>query len=394
MRPVSATDRRRAPSAAAVMLRAVLEHGPTARSTVARTTGLSPAAVTRQFTVLADLGLITEVSDGVAYSGVGRPHVPVDIDVDKHVVLGIHIAHDFCTLAALDLRGRVQVSTQLPHRHTDPERTLSAAADGLAALRAPGRIPLGLGVATGGWVDPDAGVLVEHASLGWSDVPVRALLAARTGLPVRVDSHARALAGAEQLFGTTRGESVVHLFIGNVVDAAIVTGGEPHRGPRSGAGDVAHLPLGDPEVECLCGRRACLEATVSDRAWAARAVDAGLIDRPSIMDLVSAAVAGVPAAQTSLAQRARMVGRAAATLFDIVNPDVLVVTDCGAIMLPEYLATVRAEVGRWSRVCADPGRDVLASSFDADSVLAVAAGAALLNEVYADPLSLSDMAFH
>ncbi|WP_436499983.1 ROK family protein [Actinokineospora sp. HUAS TT18] len=386
------TDRRRS-SSAAVMLRAVLEHGPTARSTVARLTGLSPAAVTRQFSVLAELGLVSEVTDGLVYRGVGRPHVPVDIDVDSHVVLGIHIAHDFSTLAALDLRGRVLACKQLPHQHDDPERVLSAAATALTDLRSPGRIPLGLGVAAGGWVDPDEGVLIEHASLGWHDVPVRTLLARQTGLPVRVDSHARALAGAEQLFGTARGESVVHLFVGNVVDAAIVTGGEPHRGPRSGAGDIAHLALGDPTVSCFCGRCACLEATVSDRAWATRAMAEGLIGRPSIMDLVEAALDGGAGAQASLAQRARMVGRAAATLFDIVNPDVLVVTDIGAILLPEYLATVRREVEQWSRVCADPARSVVASSFDADIVLGMAAGAALLSEIYADPLSLSDT-FH
>ncbi|SDI08535.1 Sugar kinase of the NBD/HSP70 family, may contain an N-terminal HTH domain [Actinokineospora alba] len=383
MRAVSAPDRRRLTSAA-VMLRAVLEHGPTARSTIARLTGLSPAAVTRQFTALADLGLITEAADALIYRGVGRPHIPVDIDLDRHLVLGIHIAHDHSTLAALDLRGRIRAQRRLPHASTDPARVLAVAARELTALRrkeVPGRIPLGLGVAVGGWVDPDDGVLVHHASLDWHDVPVRSLLTADTGLPVRLDSHARALARAEQLFGAVRGQSsVVHLFVGNVVDAAIVTSGEVHRGPRSAAGDVAHLALGDPTVLCPCGRRGCLEATVSDRGWAARAMAEGIIDQPSIVDLVAAARAGKTTARESLAERARTVGRAAAMLFDILNPEVLVVTDYAAIELPGYLQTIRGEVGR----------PVRGSSFPADSVLGVAAGAALLGEIYADPLSLPD----
>ncbi|GAB3897060.1 hypothetical protein GCM10029964_079350 [Kibdelosporangium lantanae] len=233
-------------TAAAVLLGAVLRHGPVARSTIARLTGLSPAAVTRNCAALADLGLLTEATTAIPYQGIGRPHVPLDIDTSRYIVAGLHIAHDFCTLALLDPRGCVRARLEVPHRDPgDPEDVLATAADRLLRLHAeqlPGHVPLGLGVAAGGWVDTEAGVLVEHASLGWQGIRVRDALTARTGLPVRVDSHARALARAEQLFGAAgQRESMVHLFVGNVVDAAIVTGGTPHRGSRSAAGDVAHL---------------------------------------------------------------------------------------------------------------------------------------------------------
>ncbi len=81
---------------------------------------------------------------------------------------------------------------------------------------------LGLGVVTGGRVDPQRGVVVERQPLGWRDVPVRKVLATATSLPVYVDGHARALAQAEILFGDQRARrSLVHLFVGNVVDAAM-----------------------------------------------------------------------------------------------------------------------------------------------------------------------------
>jgi predicted NBD/HSP70 family sugar kinase len=379
------------------MLCAVLEHGPVARSTIARLTGSSPAAVTRQYGALAELGLVTEVAGTIAYNGIGRPHIPVDIDTDRHIVAGIHIAHDYCTLAALDLRGRVLTQTRLPHESRDPERVLAAAGRRLVtflAERLPGRIPLGLGVAIGGWVDPDARVLIEHASLGWRDVPIGELLSARTGLPVRVDSHARALARAEQLFGAVQAdESVVHLFVGNVVDAAIVTSGAAHRGPRSAAGEIAHLALGDNAIRCDCGRWGCLEATVSDWSWAQRAELAGIITRPSIVDLVDAAHAGSASARESLVERAKLIGKAAALLFDIVNPEVLVVTELGVIQFPECLAALRATVAEFSRVCVDPRQTIAPSSFDGDSVLGVAAGSVQLDAIYADPLSLQEAVF-
>lgn len=373
------------------LLDAVLRHGPVARSTIARLTGLSPAAVTRHCVSLVDLGLLTEVVGQVPYQGIGRPHVPLDIDTDRHIVAGVHIAHEYCTLALLDLRGRVRAQLRVPHEDpNDPLRVLTTAADRLVRLHGellPGSVPLGLGVAVGGWVDTDEGVLMEHASLGWREVAIRDVLTARTGLPVLVDSHARALARAEQLFGATgQRESMVHLFVGNVVDAAIVTGGTMHHGTRSAAGEVAHLALGDAAIRCPCGRRGCLEATVSDRAWAWRAYEAGVIDRPSIVDLGDAAVAGSRAATRLLVERATMVGRAVAVLFDIVNPEVLVVTELGVIRLPECAQALRAEVAATSRVCTSTDA-VLPSSFGED-VLGVAAGAVQLDAIYADPLRI------
>ncbi|MEU7474613.1 ROK family protein [Lentzea sp. NPDC042327] len=374
---------------ASVVLGTVLRCGPIARSTIARTSGLSPAAVTRACAALTELGLLAEVPQAVPYRGIGRPHVPVDVDTSRHVVAGVHVAHLFSTITLVDLRGRVLVRRTIPHTAADdPHEVLTTAADELLRLHAdrfPGHIPIGLGVAAGGWVDPTGGVVVRHASLGWRDVEVAALLTARTGLPVRVDSHARALARAEQLFGAARGrESLLHLFVGNVVDAAIVTAGTTHRGPRSAAGDVAHLALGDPGVRCGCGKRGCLEATVSDRAWAERAHLAGVVRRPSIFDLVDDAVAGSPAARADLVERARVVGRAAAVLFDFLDPEVLVVTEIGTNRLPDCAAALREEVAAMSRASADA---VLASSFGED-VLAVAAGAVQLDALYADPLNI------
>ncbi|MGW4278030.1 MarR family transcriptional regulator, partial [Streptomyces seoulensis] len=53
-------DRRR--TSASAVLRSVLAHGPVARSTIARLTGLSPAAVSDHCARLARLGLIREAA--------------------------------------------------------------------------------------------------------------------------------------------------------------------------------------------------------------------------------------------------------------------------------------------------------------------------------------------
>jgi predicted NBD/HSP70 family sugar kinase len=381
-------DRRRTTNASAVLL-AALDHGPVARSTIARLTGLSPAAVSRLSAELDARGLLREVPEAGGPKRVGRPHVPVEVDIGRRVACGLHIAVGRATLALLDMRGRVLAQERLAHAGAEALDVLLRVAGripGFLDEHADGRIPLGLGVASGGWVDRDRGVIMENALLGWSGVPVRELMSSATGLPVHVDSHARALARAEQLFGDVRTRSsVVHLFVGNVVDAAFATGGAVHHGPRSAAGSVAHLPLKGRDDPCSCGRRGCLQAAVSSRALARRAAQEGIIPSASYEDLLTAARAGDGLAVRLLRERARLVGAAAALLLDVLNPEVLVVTEQSVIYLPQCLDDLRAEVSERSRVCSDPARSVVTTSFGGDA-LPVAAGAVLLDAVYANPL--------
>lgn len=371
------------------VLQAVLDHGPVARSTIARLVGLSPAAVSRLAADLLVAGLIRESSQAAGPKSVGRPHVPVEIDTSRRVVLGLHIAFRHAILALLDLRGRVIARERIPHQDTDPRRVmprLAARVTGFVAEHAAGRTPVGLGVATGGWVDRADGVIIEHTLLGWRDVPVRQVFADATGLPVRVDNHARALTRAEQLFGDPRARtSVVHLFAGNTIDAAFATGGKIHRGPQSAAGAVAHLPLEGRPERCLCGRRGCLQAAVSSHELGVRAAREGVIPEPSFGRLLCAARDGDGRAAGLFRERARLLGAAAALLLDLLNPDLLVVTEQGIQHVPGCLEILRAEVGERSRLCADPGRSIVGASFGED-VLPVAAGTVILDALYANPL--------
>jgi predicted NBD/HSP70 family sugar kinase len=377
------TTRRRA--SASVILRSVLEHGPVARSTIARLTGLSPASVTDYCARFAELGLIQEATAPRRSNGVGRPHVPVDLDDARFLVGGVHIAVPYTTVALLDLRGRVVAENRLKHERTEPGLVLANAAAGLGALLAgaPGRTPLGVGVATGGWVDGDSGTIVEHALLGWRDVAVREAIGARTGLPVHVDGHARALVNGEWLFGRARGSrSVLHLFVGNVVDAAFATHDQVHYGPRSQAGAIAHLPLEGGTERCGCGRTGCLQVELSERTLCRRAREEGVIGGVNPMHVVAAAADGDPVAVRLLKERSRMVGRAARLLLDVLNPETVVVTEVGAMYREDCLGALRQAVGP------ERASAVVPTSFP-DSVLAVAGGSVALDVLYRDPLGFS-----
>ncbi|MFJ8252779.1 ROK family protein [Streptomyces sp. NPDC094466] len=391
------------------VLGAILDHGPVARSNVARLTGLSPAAVTGHVGQLLARGLVREGQGTAGPKGLGRPHIPVEIDTGRYLVAGAHAAVAHSTVSLMDLRGRIVAEDRQPHAlgvtgpyATVPGRSPRGLSSGPALLRdladrlsrlvgahAAGRTVLALGFATGHRVDPAAGVVVDHPHLGWRNVPVRAILETATGLPVHVDSHSRALARAEQLFGeaSTR-VSTVLLFVGAVVDAAFASSGSMHLGPRSGTGSVAHLPLGSGgsggAEPCSCGRAGCLQSEVSERAMVRRAAEQGLFVG-TFAELLDGALAGDERALGLFRRRALLVGRAAALLLDMFDPEVLVVVEPGAGRIPECLADLRAEVARRSWVCDDPERAVVPSSFTG-SVLATAGGAVALGALYDDPL--------
>lgn len=201
---------------------------------------------------------------------------------------------------------------------------------------------------------------------------------------MRIDNHARAVARAEILFGRPEARrSLVHLFIGNVVDAAFGIEGTVHQGPGSAAGDVAHLPVPGSSVPCTCGRTGCLQAAASDRALGAEAVRRGIVPDPSVDLLVDAAATGDPRADRLLRERARAVGRAAALLLDVFNPAVMVVTELSSVLHEGYLEEIRGAATALSHVCDDPERIV--SPHAGPAVLPEAAATVLLSRVFRDP---------
>lgn len=383
---------RRGASAGSV-LRTVLEHGPVARSTIARLTGLSPASVSGHTAELAQRRLIREITQAPRAKGVGRPHVPIDLDMSGYVIASVHIAVPHTTIALLDLRGRVLVQHQEPHFQAEPPAVVARASECLEQLlneHSAGRNALGLGVAIGGWIDREAGTLIEHPLLGWRDVALRELFAERTGLLVEVDGHSRALLSAERLFGSARSRSsVMHLFIGNVVDAAFAAGESVHYGPRSQAGAIAHLPLADNTEPCFCGRSGCLQAAVSEQTLARRAFDDGVIAEPEFSLLLETARYGDPGALRLFTERARDVGRATAMLTDAFGPELVVIAEPGIMFLPGTLSALHDEMRAraWSPPT-DVTRAVVPTGFAPDSILAVAGGSVILDALYRDPLKV------
>ncbi|MFF8841940.1 ROK family protein [Streptomyces sp. NPDC015127] len=125
------------------------------------------------------------------------------------------------------------------------------------------------GTVVPGIVDEEAGRAVYSANIGWSDLPLAALLRDASGLPVALGHDVRAGGLAECRTGAARGaRDVLFVPIGTGISAAVVCEGQVVRG-LGHAGELGHAvvePGGDP---CACGSRGCLETVASAAAIAA-----------------------------------------------------------------------------------------------------------------------------
>jgi predicted NBD/HSP70 family sugar kinase len=382
----------RVPDAAvASVFSAVRTRGPIARDAVAQHTQLSIATVNRQVTALLDAGILRERADLTVSGAIGRPRVPVEVNHEPYLTLGIHIGARTTSIVATDLFGRTLDVVETP----TPSGSASAALATLASSarrylsRWHRRRPLWVGVAAGGVVDSATGYL-DHPRLGWADAPVGPVLAEALALPVSVASHVDAMAGAELLLGGRRAvpdtagapaRTSLYVYARETVGYALSIDGRVHT-PASGPGTIAGLPAQSE----LLGGSGQLESTVSDEAVlnAARALRIIPAEGPSstLPAVLRAARQGNEKARELLADRARVLGEAVALLRDLLNPDDLVLGGQAFTEYPEGLPVVEEAVTR--RSVLGP-RDIRVTAFG-NRVQEASAGIVSLGGLYADPI--------
>ncbi len=354
---------------AAAVLHAIRVGGPVTRDQLAETTGLSAATINRQVHALAAHGLIVERPDLAAPKTIGRPKHPLTIDRDSLCVAGMHIGARRTVLVIADLGGRTLYSHTVLTPTGDQQQAVDDLSAQLAELagRFSGRRLLWGGVAVGGAVDVDTGV-VDHKVLRWRQLPVGATLAERLGTPVSVCEHVEAMAAAELLLTGARDTSGTGLFFyaRETAGMAMTLEGRVHV-PERGAGTIAHLPVSAP-VLAPGHARVRLQNVIGDDAALVAAERLGIDpDSAQIVD-----------------ERARVLGEAVALIRDVINPDTIVVAGDAFAAHPHGLAPVQAAFDESTTL--DRPLEIAPSRFGVH-VQESAAVVVALSVIYADPIA-------
>lgn len=329
---------------------------PLSRGDLGEATGLSPASVARATTALVDAAYVSSTveTDGA----VGRPRYTLALDAGAYAVAGIHLGRCDSTVALADLTGTVIAATSLPHV-PGADRDLDAVARGVASLLAqtPGRSPLA------------AGVIAPWRDIRLTEAEVTRRLHDLLGLDVAAADHVSAIAAAEyghrrrHARGTTAYVYVRHS-AGYVLADRRADGLDLSR-----PGYLTHfrqpLVTSGPAVVpglCAAGHPDCVAATVTDEALLG-ATRRALVDAPvsigSVEDVLRLAApaytagldsgldsgAGTPAARTAadlVRRRAAALGRLAASVRDLHDPDRIVLLGQAFTAFPPALPDVRA----------------------------------------------------
>ena len=193
---------------------------------------------------------------------------------------------------------------------------------------------------------------------GWRSFPLRARLAALTGLPTFVDNDAKALALGEGWVGAAAGhDDYIAMVVSTGVGGGIVLDGRLLNGRHGNAGHVGHIIVVPDGRNCVCGSRGCLEAEASGTALAA--------------------LTGQPARLASpewVARTGMLVGRAIAAVAVLLDLSLAVVSGSVALGFGEpFFEAAQSEMDQLCRIAFARGARVVPGGLGDDGPLVGAA---------------------
>ena len=189
-----------------------------------------------------------------------------------------------------------------------------------------------VGVGIPGTIVPRTGRVKNANSVWLNGQPLGRDLEQRLDRQVRVmnDANCFALSEAADGAGAGAGAQVVFgVILGTGVGGGIVVNGRIVAGANLIAGEWGHDPLPWPTADewpgplCYCGKHGCVETWLSGPAFERDHEERTGTARPS-GDIVHAAAGGDPGATATLARYHDRLGRALASLINILDPDVVV----------------------------------------------------------------------
>jgi len=231
---------------------------------------------------------------------------------------------------ALDREGVMLARLRIPTPREDYDRTLEAISSLVAQLERETGASGNVGIGAPGAISPATG-LVKNANSVWlNGRPLARDLESLLGRPVRLANDANCFALSEARDGAGIGARVVFgVILGTGTGGGIVIDGRVLTGPNAIAGEWGHNPLpwprGDewPGPSCYCGRTGCIETFLSGPGLARDHERSTGRDLPDAT-FEALVASGDAAAEATLRRYEDRLGRALASVINVLDPDTIV----------------------------------------------------------------------
>ncbi|MEO7932103.1 MAG: ROK family protein [Chthoniobacterales bacterium] len=210
-----------------------------------------------------------------------------------------------------------------------PAAITAAIIEGISVIRQSHPEIAAIGMGLPGIVDSVNGIVHELSNVpGWTEVPLRQIIADASGLPTIIENDANAMAYGEWKYGAARGKShVICITLGTGVGGGLILNGQLYRGANLGAGEIGHMHYDPQGPAAIYGNTGAIEKIVGNREIVARmeAIYGDAFPDASPAKLTELANSGDTRAQALWHEIGTEIGVVLSDVVWLLNPDAIVI---------------------------------------------------------------------
>ena len=237
------------------------------RQEIADQLGLSLPTVNQNLKMLMEEGLIEYVGNFTSTGG--RRAQAITINNNARKAVSVNIRADHINVDVVGLKGQIIYSMVVKAYFNKTNAYIEKLADAVRhAVSYDGADEndiLGVGITVPGVLNEDKQILISAPPLKVKNYNLTKLISA-VGYPAVVMNDARAEAYADHWFNGKPEDEKIYIMLGEGVGGAYINASAIRSGVHNRGGEFGHMVIHPGGKQCLCGKKGCFEAYVSEKA--------------------------------------------------------------------------------------------------------------------------------
>jgi predicted NBD/HSP70 family sugar kinase len=236
------------------------------RQEIADRLGLSLPTVNQNLKMLMEDGLIEYVGNFTSTGG--RRAQAITISNNARKAISVNIKADYINVDVVGLKGQIIYSMDVKAHFSKSsayiEKLTDAVRHAADYVGADADDILGVGITVPGILDDEKKILISAPPLKARNYDFTKLISA-IDYPVVVMNDARAEAYADHWFNGKPEDEKIYIMLGEGVGGAYINASAIRNGVHNRGGEFGHMVIHPGGKQCLCGKKGCLEAYVSEK---------------------------------------------------------------------------------------------------------------------------------
>ena len=236
------------------------------RQEIADQLGLSLPTVNQNLKMLMEYGLIEYVGNFTSTGG--RRAQAITINNNARKAISVNIKADYINVDAVGLKGQIIYSMAVKAHFSKSsayiEKLTNAVRHAVDYVGADTDDILGVGITVPGILDDEKQILISAPPLIAKNYNLTNLISA-IDYPVVVMNDAGAEAYADHWFNGKPEDEKIYIMLGEGVGGAYINGSAIRNGVHNRGGEFGHMVIHPGGKQCLCGKKGCFEAYVSEK---------------------------------------------------------------------------------------------------------------------------------